>query len=85
MVARACLGLRKQHVVSYPHIGIKSHVHAAAFYEFIRSQYYTVGATLCGRPFFSATQKGMLKNSGTQEKNKQYYCNTNPSVLFILK
>ena len=30
----SALCLRKQHVVSYPHIGIKSHVHAAAFYDF---------------------------------------------------
>ena len=30
----SALRLRKQHVVSYPHIGIKSHVHAAAFYDF---------------------------------------------------
>ena len=37
----------------YPHRGIKSHVHAAAFYDFkpFPLSINTVGATLCGRPF----------------------------------
>ena len=49
----SALRLRKQRVVSYPHRGIKSHVHAAAFYDFkpFPLSINTVGATLCGRPF----------------------------------